>query len=174
MSRIAFADLPDDARLWVFGASDPLNADGETDLLASVDAWLERWTAHGQPLTCAREWHLGRFLVIGVDQRSAGASGCSIDALYRVLQQVQSTLNTTFLGGDRVFYRNAEGQLTCVDRQTFATARGVSNATTVFDTAVTSAGDFRARFELPAGESWHASLLGNRQVTPASGRGWPR
>ena len=158
MPRIDFSQLPDDARVWVFGASHPISADGETDLLNSVDAWLDQWSAHGVPLTCARDWSHGRFLVVGVDQRSAGASGCSIDALFRVLQQVQGSLGTSFLGGSRVFYRNEEGQLTCAERAEFPSAPGIDAATRVFDTAVTTAADYRSRFELSLGECWHAAL----------------
>lgn len=162
MPRTDFALLPDDARTWVFGASHPISADGETDLLNSVDAWLDQWSAHGVPLTCAREWVHGRFLVIGVDQRATGASGCSIDALFRVLQQVQGTIGTSFLGGNRVFFQNGEGQLTCVERHEFADVRGVTTSTLVYDTALTTAGDYRRRFEVPLGECWHASLRATR------------
>jgi hypothetical protein len=35
----------------------------------------------------------------------------------------------------------------------------VNGETLVFDTTVTSVRDFRARFEQPARESWHAQLL---------------
>ena len=42
-----------------------------------VDAFLDQWNAHGSALTCAREWRDDRFLAIGVDQSTAGASGCS-------------------------------------------------------------------------------------------------
>ncbi|MGQ0650571.1 MAG: hypothetical protein ACT4P7_23780 [Gemmatimonadaceae bacterium] len=158
MPRIPFDQLPPDARVWVFGASHPISADGETDLLSSVDAWLDQWTAHGEPLTCAREWRDGRFLVIGVDQRSAGASGCSIDALFRVFQTVQGTLGTSFLGGGRVFFRNAEHQIICADRADFARESGISERTPVFDTTLITAADYRTRFERPLGESWHREL----------------
>jgi hypothetical protein len=157
-----FASLPDDARTWIFGASHPISADAETDLLNSVDAWLDEWAAHGVPLTCAREWIHGRFLVVGVDQRAAGASGCSVDALFRVLQQVQGTHGTSFLGGSRVFFRNEEGQLTCVERAAFGAAPGVTMETLVYDTALTTAGEYRRRFEVPVGESWHAALRNTR------------
>jgi hypothetical protein len=160
--RIDFAQLPDDARVWVFGASHPISADGETDLLNSVDAWLDQWAAHGAPLTCARDWRDGRFLVVGVDQRSAGVSGCSIDALFRVLQQVQGTLGTSFLGGSRVFFRNGEDQLACAERAEFAAAPGLTTQSIVYDTAVTTADAYRTRFELPLGESWHAALRASR------------
>ena len=104
MPLVPFHTLPDDARLWVFGASDPIKGERALPLLAAVDEWLANWKAHGEPLTCARDWRDDRFLGIGVDQSTAGASGCSIDALFRVLQDLQGTLGTSLLGGGRVFF----------------------------------------------------------------------
>ena len=158
MPLIPFGDLPDDARLWVFAASHPIGADGETDLLSTVDEWLRGWQAHGAPLLCAREWRESRFLAIGVDQNTEGASGCSIDALFRVLQGLERTLGTRLLAGGRVFYRNEEGQVMCTDRAYFRKMPGVNDDTRVFDTTVTSVGEYRRAFERPMSESWHREL----------------
>jgi hypothetical protein len=38
--------------------------------------------------------------------------------------------------------------------------REVSGETTVFDLTVSTAGEFRSRFERRAGDSWHRALLG--------------
>ena len=162
MPQVPFASLPDDARLWIFGASEPLSADAGVALLQVVDDYLAGWQAHGEPLTCGRDWREGRFLVIGVDQRTAGASGCSIDALFRALQPLERRLGTTLLAGGRVFYRDAHGQVQCVDRDTYARrarAGVIDVETPVFDTTLTTAGDYRARFERPAASSWHAQLV---------------
>ena len=159
MPLLPFAALPNDARTWVFGATDPIHSDGEAMLLDSVDEWLGEWKAHGQPLTCGREWREGRFLVVGVDQRAAGASGCSIDALFHVLQTIQGGLGTSFLGGGRVFYRDAQDAVVCTDRTRLGEAPGISGSTPVFDTAITTAGEYRARFERPLSDSWHRELL---------------
>lgn len=161
MPAIDFDALPGDARVWVFGAGDALDDDRSAILLRAVDDALAQWSAHGVPLTCARDWREGRFLAIGVDQRDAGASGCSIDALFRVLRQVEGTLGTALVAGGRVFYRDQGGAVQCVDRATYAALarRGaVGDDTPVFDTTVTTAGDYRARFERPASASWHAQL----------------
>ena len=159
MPLVAFDSLPDDARLWVFGSSHAVDARGTETLLTSVDQWMSQWTAHGAPLTCAREWRDGRFLVIGVDQQSAGASGCSIDALFRVLSDMQNDLGASFLGGGRVFYRSDDGAVHCVDRPAFAHTPGLADETKVFDTTVTTAGAYRTAFELPLRNSWHRDLL---------------
>jgi hypothetical protein len=160
MPRIDFATLPPDARLWVF-AFDPAPASADA-LLRSADDFLGNWHAHGNPLTCAREWRDGRFLAIAVDQRSEGASGCSIDGLFRTLRSLEQSVGSRFVGGGSVFYRTQDGNIACVTRDEFTelAERGEVTATTpVFDATVITAGDWRENFERTAGSSWHASLL---------------
>lgn len=162
MPIVAFSELPADARLWVFGASRALDADEQARLLAAVDAWLGQWKAHGTPLTSARLLREGQFLVIGVDEAAAGASGCSIDALYRTLAEQERVLGTPLVAGGRVFWRGPDGRVHAGDRAAFtaAAARGeVSRDTPVFDPTVMTRAAFDAAFERPAAAGWHAQLL---------------
>jgi hypothetical protein len=162
MPLISFEQLPDDARVWIFGSSDLLDSTTTQQLLRDVDAWLAEWQAHGHSLTSAREWRDDRFLVVGVDQSVAGASGCSIDALYRIMQGVERVSGTSLLAGGRVFYRLPSGTIECVDRVTFASrARSseIDSATHVFDTTLTTAGNYRTAFERPMAGSWHEQLV---------------
>jgi hypothetical protein len=171
MPIVSFSQLPDDARVWVFAASDPLPPANAGRLLDEVDAFLEQWQAHGEPLTCARDRRDDRFVVIGVDQSTAGASGCSIDGLFRALQRLQSSLGTTLVGGGRVFYRDNGGTVRCVDRREFsrrAAAGAVGPGTAVFDLSVTTAGAYREGFERPARDSWHRELLTAGDSRPAA------
>ena len=65
-----------------------------------------------------------------------------------------------------VFYRGRKGAIECVDRERFTalSAEGkINRKTRVFDPTVTTLGEWRARFELDAGESWHSGLLHDRQ-----------
>ena len=162
MPHIPFDQLPDDARLWVFASDRPvIGADAER-LLGEVDQFLARWAAHGQPLTTAREWSSDRFLAVAVDQRDAHASGCSIDGLFRTLQQLGREIGANLVSGGRVHYRDGTGAICTVLRDDFAhrAARGeVTGETAVFDPTVATAGEWRSRFERPARASWHAGLL---------------
>lgn len=163
MPYVPFDQLPDDAKVWVFGAAAPIDDVDAKKLLASIDHFLAQWKAHGHPLTCGRDWRDERFLVIGVDQRTEGASGCSTDGLFRTLKSQEAAIGTTLLGGGRVFFRDAIGLVHAVTRAEFeamATRGEVGKDTVVFDTALTSAGEYRARFEHAASAGWHAALLG--------------
>src|SRR6478609_1375026 len=97
MPLVQIEDLPDASRVWVFGADSDLD-EGATDLLLrDVDRFLAQWHAHGAPLTAARDWRDKRFLTVAVDQSTAGASGCSIDGLYRSLKSLESRLGTSLV-----------------------------------------------------------------------------
>jgi len=160
---VPFDVLPGDARVWVFGAANELTDTASNRLLRAVDEFLTEWNAHGSPLTCGREWREGRFLAIGVDQSTAGASGCSIDGLFRTLARLEPELGTTLLGGGRVSYRDATGRVNVATRGAFnqlARDGQVGPDTLAFDTSITSAAAWRDRFERPIRESWHAQLIG--------------
>jgi hypothetical protein len=164
MPLTTFDELPDDARVWIFGAAAPVDDVDAAKLLAAVDAYLLQWKAHGHPLTAARDWRDERFLVVGVDQRTEGASGCSIDDLFHMLQALERAVGSSMVGGGLVFFRGP-GDLVCAlsrdDFEALARRGGADGTTPVFDTTITSAGDYRARFEVPAGSSWHGALLPN-------------
>jgi hypothetical protein len=163
MPQVPFDALPSDARVWVFGAANELTHPASERLLDTVDAFLGQWNAHGSPLTCGREWRDGRFLAIGVDQSAAGASGCSIDGLFRTLTRLEPELGTSLLGGGRVYYRDLEGRVNAATRKTFSELGRegrIGPETPTFDTSVTTASAWREQFERPARESWHAQLIG--------------
>jgi len=162
MPLVPFATLPDDARVWVFASQAPLDEVDEPRLLAAVDGYLLTWKAHGAALTCAREFREEYFLAVGVDERASGASGCSIDGLFRVLQKIEDGIGTTMVGGGNVYFRDPTGLVVWCTRSQFelmSKMREVSAETKVFDLTVTTVGEFRSGFERPAGASWHKALL---------------
>lgn len=166
MPQVPFDSLPDDARLWVFGARAPLDDVDAPRLLAVVDGFLKTWKAHDEPLTCARDFRDEHFLLVAVDERASGASGCSIDGLFRLLKKAEEGIGTSLVGGGLVYFRGPLGMVHCCTRGEFEHMSAIGDVdaeTPVFDTTVTSLADFRARFERPARESWHADLLQARK-----------
>lgn len=162
MPVVPFDSLPDSSRVWIFGAASALSADAATALLRDVEVYLEGWKAHGNPLTVGSQLREERFLVVAVDQKQEGATGCSIDGLFRVLQGLESSLGTSLVGGGRVYYRDGHGKVAAAERDDvagLASSGAITKDTVVFDTSLTDLGAFRATFERPARDSWAASLL---------------
>ncbi len=162
MPRVPFESLPPSARIWVFAAEHPVRGSAAQRLLRAVDEHLERWNAHGYPLSSGRAWTEDRFLTIGVDQSTAGASGCSIDGLFRMLKSLEAEIGTPMVGGGTVFYRDPAGPIVAVSRDEFselASDGAVRRDTHVFDLTVPTVAEWRERFETAAERSWHANLL---------------
>jgi hypothetical protein len=163
MLLIPFDEFPDTARVWVYGVDRELGEAPKAKLLGEVDNYLTQWTAHGVPLSAARDWSDDRFLTIAVDQNRAGASGCSIDGLFRTLKSLEAQLGAAIVTSGLIFFRDKDGQIRSVTRDEFSelgSAGTVSGDTQVFDPSVTTLGEWRSRFRSRAADSWHGSLLG--------------
>lgn len=162
MPTVSFDTLPDSARVWVFGAASPVTGDAASRVLQTVDAHLAVWRAHGVPLVCARDWRDDRFLAVAVDEQASHASGCSIDALFRQLQTVEAELSVSLVPSGLVYWRRSSGDIVAADRAAFRAAIAAGDAgpdTPVFDTLITTVGEWRAQFERPARDSWHKRWL---------------
>ena len=160
---VPLRELPDTARLWIYGTDRPLS-DGEREaLVGDLHAFVDVWTAHGAALRAGVEWVEGRFAVIAVDEASAPASGCSIDAMVRRLAALEARLACSLLDGTRVFYRGESGEIVGCARAAFrarAAAGQVDDSTAVFDPTIETLAELRAGdLERPASRSWHRRLV---------------
>lgn len=158
--------FPGSARVWIFGAERTLDALEAGELLEAVDRFLSQWAAHGVPLRAARALCYRRFLIVGADTRSSFPSGCSIDALVRMLRGMEDRLEVRFLGNEAVWYRDGEKSIRRASRPEFrALARSgeVTAASVVFDNSITQLAELRdGLWEGPAGERWHAAFFERR------------
>ena len=160
---IPFTELPDDARVWVYGADRRLTADETTALRGDLIRFLDQWTAHGAQLRAAVDIMEQRFIAIAADEASASASGCSIDAMGRYLAQIERGLSVSLLDGTRVFYRSADGEVTACDRPTFRQRvrdGRITESTRVFDLTIGTLAELReGRLERALADSWHRKLV---------------
>ena len=157
MPRTDIAQLSDDSRIWIFGISPAVDADKRSRLLATIDPFLDRWSAHNQPIVSARDVLHDSFLIVAVDRKSE-TSGCSIDRMFGLLQQMERELGVSILDPNRIFYRDGNGRVGAISRADF---RRTGHAeTVVFDTIAERLGSIRnGDWERAADHSWHQALL---------------
>ena len=158
MPRVNIDELPPDARLWIFAAERRLSDTEHERVTSEVDAFISQWAAHDTPLRAARDVRYDQCVFIAVDERAAGASGCSIDALVRRMKGLQQELGVELVNHAPVLYRDG-ATIARVSRDEFAhlaEAGLVDGRTVVFNNTLTTVGDIRdGSWELPASESWH-------------------
>ncbi len=163
MPRATFDELPDHGRLWVFPASRDLDDTEAQACLEAVDDFLAAWSAHGAPLTSARDLVGRRFLLVGVDVDAEAPSGCSIDALVNRLRAWGHEHDLALVDHAPVWYRTPEGDVRSVTRKEFRSLvrkGALGPQVHVFDTSLTKVGQWRAgELERPAAQSWHGKAF---------------
>jgi hypothetical protein len=157
MPRVDISQLPDESRIWIFGVSPALNNDQSQRLLAAIDGFLDRWSAHNQPIVSARDFLYDSFLVIAVDQRSE-TSGCSIDRMFGLLQQLEGELGVSILEPNRIFCRTPDGAVQTMSRAYFR--KNGTAQTLVFDTVAERLAAIRnGAWQKQAGQLWQGALF---------------
>ena len=158
---VPFSDLPYHSRVWIYQSSRKFSDEEVSVIQEQMDLFLAQWTAHGSDLEAGLEVRYNRFIIIGLNQDNASASGCSIDASVRFIQQLQTQfdvdlldkMNVTFYSGDFIAHKSL------LDFRKMAKNRSVSRDTIVFNNLVTTKEDYLEHWEVPAHESWHNRFL---------------
>lgn len=156
-----FTNLPDDSRIWIYQANRKLTDEEVEKIHTKTNAFLEKWTAHGSELEAGFELKYNRFIVIGLNQANASASGCSIDASVHFIQELEKEFDVELLDKMNVTFYNGEfiAHKSLTDFRKMAKNRSVSGNTVVFNNLVNTKAEYLENWEVPAKESWHNRFL---------------
>ncbi len=156
-----FKNLPDESRIWIYQSNRKLS-DTEVEVISSkTNDFLEQWTAHGKDLEAGFEIKYNRFIVIGLNQENASASGCSIDSSVYFIQSLEKEfdvdlmdkMNVTFYNGDFIAHKSL------ADFKKMAKERSISKKTVVFNNLINTKAEYKENWEVPAEDSWHERFL---------------
>lgn len=99
---VNFEDLGQEARVWVYQADRKLRSKEIEILKAESRTFIEKWTAHGNNLKGSFKIVYDQFLMLGVDEDFAQASGCSIDSSVAFIRSLEKKFNVDFLDKSKV------------------------------------------------------------------------
>ncbi|UJH66997.1 ABC transporter ATPase [Allomuricauda sp. SCSIO 65647] len=158
---VDFQKLPSHSRIWIYQANRSFSDTELEELKAELSGFLQQWTAHGSELQAGYEIPYKRFIVIGLDQSQASASGCSIDASVHFIQQLEKKYGVDLLDKMNVSYKQGEfvAHKSLKDFKKMAKERAVSKNTVVFNNLVATKQEYLENWEVPAAESWHARFM---------------
>ena len=158
---VEFTKLPLNSRVWIYQSNRKLSNEEVDNLTARTAEFLEQWTAHGSDLEAGFEVKYNRFIVLGLNQQNASASGCSIDASVRFIQSLENDFKVDLLDKMNVTFYNGEfiAHKSLTDFRKMAKARSVSPNTVVFNNLVNTKEEYLENWEVPAKDSWHSRFL---------------
>ena len=158
---LKFKDLPDDSRIWIYQCNRSFSEQELEEISNGLNAFLTQWTAHGSDLKAGFEIRYNRFIIIGLDQSAASASGCSIDASVHYIQSLEKVFKVDLMDKMNVSYKQSEyiAYKNLKDFKKMAKQNAVSKNTVVFNNLVATKKEYMQNWEVPASESWHARFI---------------
>ena len=158
---VSFDELPDEARIWIYPSDRSFKKEEIIEIQKELTIFLGNWTAHSQSLEAGFILPHDRFIVIGINQESAQASGCSIDSSVRFIQDLErkfeiillDKMNVTFKQGDYFVHKQLK------DFRKMAKSKSITKETIVYNNLVDNKGDFLKYWEIPASQSWHIRFM---------------
>lgn len=151
-----------DYRVIIYPASRPFTAKESKEITETLYDFLPTWAAHGKPLEASFKIEKNQFIIICVDEEKEIASGCSIDALGKVMRDLDSQFNLGVF--DRMkasFVEN--GEVKTMKLQDFKNALKngeLSQDIEVFDFSKSTYVNFLSDFLLPLKRSWAGIYVG--------------
>lgn len=158
---VDFNTLPEESRVWIYQANRSFTEEELEEIQSKLDVFVENWTAHGSDLESGYLIKYKRFIIIGMNQNLNKATGCSIDASVRFIQQLESDYNVDLMDKMNVSYKQGDfvAYKTLSDFKQMAKDKAVSKNTIVFNNLVTTIAEFNDNWEVPASESWHSRFV---------------
>jgi hypothetical protein len=158
---IPFHEMPDFARLWIYQANRKLTFDEKSIIETGLRQLCEEWAAHGTPLKTSYKIEFNQFIILAVDERDAGASGCSIDSTVRLLQNLQKQIGIDFFDRQKIaFAKGEEVLLYPLSELKSLFESGILNGEGItFNNALTSKGEWEQMWQIPAKASWLSRYL---------------
>ena len=148
--------LSPESRIWIYLSSREFTPAEVQQINTLAAEFVNTWSAHGSALKAAAEILHNRFLVIGVDEQQAAASGCSIDKSVALVKKIEADFNTDLLDRMQIAYRK-DGQIkTCKLPQisTLLEKGELTGNTIIFNNLVTTKKDWENNWEIALKDSW--------------------
>ncbi|KAB1071906.1 ABC transporter ATPase [Tamlana haliotis] len=158
---VDFNTLPEESRVWIYQANRSFSEQELEEIQEKVNTFIENWTAHGSDLHAGYTIKYKRFIVLGLDQSAAQATGCSVDSSVHFIQQLEKDYNVDLMDKMNVSYKQGEyvAYKTLTDFRKMAKDKAVSKNTIVFNNLVATVAEFKENWEVPASDSWHSRFV---------------
>jgi len=163
---IPFDNLPDQARIWIYQSDRRISPEQQELIESALIDFASDWKAHGQPLEASFTVLNNYFVVIGVNEEKAGASGCSIDASFNVMKQITAQTGIDFFNRTLVpfFIDNELRQFELQELKQKFRDGILTQASLTFNTLAETAGTLRQNWKIPASDSWLKRYIEPRTV----------
>ena len=152
---VDFNDISNDSRIWIFASDKKLSSDQEKYISLKVSNHINNWQAHNNPLKASVAIFENYFIIVALDESFTKASGCSIDTLQNLVQQLEVDLKLSLLNRMNIYIKD-EDEIHCIS---LSNLKNYANSDTLFyDLTIKYKNDIQ-NFLKPIKNSWCQSFI---------------
>jgi hypothetical protein len=154
--KVEFNQLPDNARVWIYAAAQPLTQNQQQQIVATANTFTENWTAHQMPLRASFTILNDLFLVFGVDIAHHEVSGCGIDKSVQLVQNWEKELGIDLFNRLQVEYLH-QNQVYTTNKTKLTellTNGTITPETLFYNKTVLTIGELKNNFVITLKNSW--------------------
>ncbi|MFK7758107.1 MAG: hypothetical protein AB8B53_14355 [Flavobacteriales bacterium] len=153
-------NLPSHARVWVYQCKEDLSSH-VSYIQQQLGDFMAQWQTHGVPVAGDFDIVYGHFIVIAADESKAGVSGCSIDSVVSVIDQIGKSLKKDLFDRMAVFYeKNGRIESCHLHDLAHLVEKGeVKQDTVMINTLVKTLGEYENEWLKPLKDSWHNKMV---------------
>jgi hypothetical protein len=157
---IPFNELPDDSRVWVYQSSRTLTHDEKTLISKSCHEFIQTWQAHGRDLQGSFKIEQDIFLIIGVNERAAGVTGCSIDQSVALVKELQTALRVDFFDRQNITLKDDSIHMVSLNNlKKRIKLKEITEDQLFYDTTINSKAQLISEWPKPLKHSWMARFF---------------
>lgn len=152
------ANLADTSRVWIYQSNRLFSMQEALQIESELNEFTSGWTSHGTPVPAAGYLFFGQFIVLIADETEAAVSGCSTDKSVHFIQSLEQEYGVQLMDRTTLaFVVKDRLQLLPLPQLNYAIEHGyVGPATLYFNNLVSSLGELKKDWIIPAGRSWLA------------------
>lgn len=143
-------------KLWIYQANRPLTPADLDVLHKRLAAFVDGWSSHGKKLQGAYEIRHNRFILIGVNEAQASASGCSIDSSVSIIKELERELTISLLDKTKIAF-DINGAIETVPFSKLkenVQAGKIHSKSLLFDNSINTGSALKNNWKIPASHSW--------------------
>ncbi|PCI31411.1 MAG: ABC transporter ATPase [Flavobacteriaceae bacterium] len=154
---LEFNELPDSSRVWIYQSNRAFTNEEVNLIEVKMKNFLKSWTRHGDSLNGAAMVKYNQFIVLGIDENTTAASGCSIDASVFFIKELEKEYSVQLLDRMQTSYKQNESikVVSLAEFNRLVKEDEILEDTVVFNNIVANKAEFDAQWEVPAKLSWH-------------------
>ncbi|HSI78028.1 MAG TPA: hypothetical protein VK957_19170 [Lunatimonas sp.] len=160
---IPFKEMPANSRIWVYQSDRPFDTSEINWIQSHLSSFCEGWNTHGQGMPTSFDIMYDQFILLGVDEKDLGPSGCSIDSSVRIIRSIEEKTGVSLLDSGKVSFLSEEkvtvNKLADI-RQSIS--KGILQPETpIFNPIISTKSDLAEKWIIPAKDSWLKRYFNN-------------